>query len=141
VSDLLSAVALVVALVALWLGYLAYRRDRADVRVVEGDAGAGQRYITIVNVGRQPVRFRRVLERRSQWPWSTVDITHWAIGKNEPTPWDSLDLVMQPSDEHTLHIPSPEIRQGGVGPLYLEDAAGRRHRVASRASDRIAPDK
>jgi hypothetical protein len=131
VGDALAAAALVVSLVALVVSALAFRRDRADIRIVELGAAAGQRYLKLVNVGRQPVRFVRVLERRTSRPWSDlVDVTYWTMGTDAPSAeGDDLDLVLQPAQTETLQMPSPTIRDGGTRPLYLQDAAGRRYRV------------
>jgi len=64
-ANLIVAMAgLFVALVATGAAIYAIRRDRADLRVTTSDAAAGNRWVTVVNVGLRPVRIERILVRR-----------------------------------------------------------------------------
>jgi hypothetical protein len=71
-ADVLGFASLTVALVALAVSVLAIRRDRASLIVRQADAAAGNRYVTVVNVGLRSVRLVHVVTR----PDSSRQPTH-----------------------------------------------------------------
>jgi hypothetical protein len=143
-ANLIIAMAgLFVALVATGAAIYAIRRDRADLRVTTSDAGAGNRWVTVVNVGLRPVRIERILVRR----WRLVPRLGKVIaigasvmragGQEEPLP-----TVIQPAAEVSLHYWPAEYGEF-VGPhepdLLVEDASGRRYAVRNAPDVHLGP--
>ncbi len=125
-ADLLGFVSLAVALVALLVSAFTVWRDRGDLVVVEADAAAGSRYLTVVNVGLRSVRVTNIATRRHRWwVWVTpTGLTGWA-GIVGPDCAARLPVVVEPAAEVVLQIPNPANFGLPEGPFAVIDASGR----------------
>ncbi len=134
---IIAAAGLFVALVATVSAIYAIRRDRADLRVTALDAGAGNRWVQVVNVGLRPVRIERMLVRR-RWlvPWfgkaTAIEALVMLAGDQEVP----LPAVVQPAAEVSLHYwPAEyaEIVGDHESDIVVEDASGRRYPIRDAA--------
>src|SRR5450759_3046183 len=100
---------LFVALVATGAAIYAIRRERADLRVTTSDAAAGNRWVTVVNVGLRPVRIERILVRR----WRLVPRLGKVVALHASVvpaggPEEPLPTVVQPAADVALHYAPAE---------------------------------
>lgn len=84
------------------------RRDRAGLRATAADAGAGNRYITIVNVGIRPVRIERVLVHVWRLAWffgSSYELRAFVIGTDGA---ERLPVVIAPAADVVINYGAGE---------------------------------
>jgi hypothetical protein len=136
-----AILSLVVAVVASWVSVRAIRRDRPDLRVTDSDAGAGQRYLTIVNVGTQPVRIEHVVVQRVDrpWPflrWNPTRVTPATAIFDEGRPGqrqEELPVALNPAAAVVLWYSQLQF-EDWLEPrrrwwIFIEDAAGNSYKI------------
>lgn len=141
-SLIIAVASLAVAVFATATAIYSIRRDRADLRATAADAGAGNRYITIVNVGIRPVRIERVLVQGWRLVWlfgSSRELRAFVIGTDGA---ERLPVVIAPAADVVINYGAEEYEtfvHGRRGELVIEDAAGRQYRVTPSRHFHLGP--
>jgi hypothetical protein len=143
----ITTLSLFVAVVATWVSVTAIRRDRADLRVTAEDAAAGNRYLSVVNVGTRPVRIERLIVHRWRFLRRLGDVsptTGWAMAKSEAAVQeDELPTVIHPASAMILHYGVHGFGDWVTGyrwEILVEDAAGRRYGVRYAPGFNLGPE-
>lgn len=143
-EDANLAVAVLGLFVAAIASVYAIRRDRADLRVTSEDAGAGNHWLIVANVGTRAVRIERLMVRR--WRFlrsfgSMRPIQGFVLRSHRKE--EHLPTAVHPAASVLLHYHMGEFADFVTRRNYeivVEDAAGRDYRVRADARMTHGPD-
>ena len=124
ISDWIAFGALIISLIALWVSWLGYQRDRSRIslKIEERNSPMSpQLLLKVINSGRRPAIITRVFARTS---------------KGEDVPVTETQRMVNESESVEYHIPTGSLR-GIITSITVEDTLGKKHKKNTSISYRF----